>query len=213
MRVQRLVMPVTGVDSLTVLDDDLVMVASAERFLAQLSAIERSPNTLRAYAHSLALWWVWLGRRKRAWDAAEVEDVSKFVRWLRAPTDKRDRVGRVRVAPRGVDGEPPPGGGVRFLRLPCSSWRRVWWRGGACLAVPISRSCTTSPRDGRFRPAGQAQGAKAAAGQPDGLGGGHDPGALRPAARPVLVGVAGRDGDAGRPGAGAAARRLGVASS
>jgi len=67
--VQRLLVPVTGVESWTVLDDDLVMVQPAERFLAHLSAIERSPNTLRA------------------WDAAEVEDVSEFVRWLRAPAD------------------------------------------------------------------------------------------------------------------------------
>lgn len=34
------------------LDDELVVVAPAERFLAHLSAIERSPNTVRAYAHS-----------------------------------------------------------------------------------------------------------------------------------------------------------------
>ena len=87
MRVQRLLMPVTGIESWTVLDDDVVMVEPAERFLAHLSAIERSPNTLRAYAHSLALWFEWLGLRKRAWDAAEVEDVSEFVRWLRAPAD------------------------------------------------------------------------------------------------------------------------------
>jgi integrase len=87
VRVQRLVVPVTGVESWTVLDDDLVMVEPAERFLAHLSAIERSPNTLRAYAHSLALWFQWLGMCKRAWDAAEVEDVSEFVRWLRAPAD------------------------------------------------------------------------------------------------------------------------------
>jgi len=87
VRVQRLLVPVTGVESWTVLDDDLVMVQPAERFLAHLSAIERSPNTLRAYAHSLALWFEWLGLRERAWDAAEVEDVSEFVRWLRAPAD------------------------------------------------------------------------------------------------------------------------------
>lgn len=87
MRVQRLVMPVTEAESWTVLDDELVVVAAAERFLAHLSAIERSPNTVRAYAHSLALWFEWLGLRGRVWDAAGVEDVSEFVRWLRAPAD------------------------------------------------------------------------------------------------------------------------------
>lgn len=87
MRVQRLVMPVTGVESWTVLDDDLVVVVPVERFLAHLSAIERSPNTVRGYAHSLALWFEWLGLRGRSFDAAGVEDVSEFVRWLRAPAD------------------------------------------------------------------------------------------------------------------------------
>jgi hypothetical protein len=48
VRVQRLVMPVTGAESWTVLDDGLATVAAAERFLAHLSAIERSPNTVRA---------------------------------------------------------------------------------------------------------------------------------------------------------------------
>jgi integrase/recombinase XerD len=87
VRVQRLVMPVTGAESWTVLDERLVTVEPVERFLAHLAATERSPNTVRAYAHSLALWFEWLGLRSRGWDAAEVEDVSEFVRWLRAPAD------------------------------------------------------------------------------------------------------------------------------
>ena len=87
MRVQRLVTPVTGVESWTVLDDELVVVAAAERFLAHLSALERSPNTVRAYAHSLALWFEWLALRGQGWALAEVEDVAEFVRWLRAPAD------------------------------------------------------------------------------------------------------------------------------
>lgn len=87
MRVQRVVAPVTGVVSWTVLDDGLVVVGAVERFLAHLSAIERSPNTVRAYAHSLVLWFEWLGLRERTWEVAEVEDVSEFVRWLRAPAD------------------------------------------------------------------------------------------------------------------------------
>ncbi len=82
---QRLVMPVTGAESWTVVDDELVPVEPVERFLAHLAAIERSPNTVKAYAHSLRLWFVFLGPRDVTWDAAGVEDVSEFVRWLRAP--------------------------------------------------------------------------------------------------------------------------------
>ncbi len=51
MRVQRLVMPGSGVQSWTLLGEDLAPVAPVERFLAYLASIERSPNTVRAYAH------------------------------------------------------------------------------------------------------------------------------------------------------------------
>lgn len=87
MRVQRLVMPGSGAESWTVVDDAFVPVESVERFLAHLAAIERAPGTVRAYAHSLALWFEFLGLRERSWDAAGVEDVAEFVRWLRAPAD------------------------------------------------------------------------------------------------------------------------------
>lgn len=92
MRVQRVVMP-SGSVSWTVVDDAEVVVGPAERYLAFLQAIERSPNTVRAYAHSLALWWEFLGLRGRAWDAAGIEDVTEFARWLRAGRPHRCRGG------------------------------------------------------------------------------------------------------------------------
>ena len=60
---------------------------AAERYLAHLAGIERSPNTVRAYAHGLRLWFEFLGLRGLAWDSAGVEHVSRFVAWLRAPAD------------------------------------------------------------------------------------------------------------------------------
>jgi hypothetical protein len=53
--VQRVVMPVTGVESWTVLGDDGAVVAPAERYLAYLSALERSPNTVRACGQPAAV--------------------------------------------------------------------------------------------------------------------------------------------------------------
>jgi integrase/recombinase XerD len=87
VRVQRLVMPVTGAVSWTVVDEQLTPVEPVERFLAHLAAIERAPGTVKAYAHSLRLWFEFLGSRGVVWDAAGVEEVSQFVRWLRAPAD------------------------------------------------------------------------------------------------------------------------------
>ena len=80
-------MPVTGAESWMVVDDDWAPVGPVERYLAHLAGIERSPNTVRAYAHGLRLWFEFLDVRGLVWDSANVEDVSRFVAWLRAPAD------------------------------------------------------------------------------------------------------------------------------
>jgi integrase len=85
--VQRVVMPVTGAVSWTVLDDAGAVVEPAERFLAYLSALERSPNTVRAYATSLKLWFEFLGQVDVSWAEVGAEDVARFVAWLRAPAE------------------------------------------------------------------------------------------------------------------------------
>jgi integrase/recombinase XerD len=85
--VQRVLMPTGGAESWTLLDDDGEVVESAERYLAYLSAIERSPNTVRAYAISLKLWFEFLVLADKSWDKVGIEDVARFVAWLRAPAD------------------------------------------------------------------------------------------------------------------------------
>ena len=54
--VQRVLMPGSGRESWTLLADDGEVIEPAERYLAYLAAIERSPHTVRAYAVSLK--WV-----------------------------------------------------------------------------------------------------------------------------------------------------------
>lgn len=85
MLVQRVVMPGGGPESWTVLDDTGEVIDPAERYLAYLSAIERSPNTVRAYAISLKLWFEFLAGAGLVWDQVGIEDVARFVAWLRAP--------------------------------------------------------------------------------------------------------------------------------
>ena len=87
MRIQRVVMPVTDAVSWTVLDDGGELVVPAERYLAYLTALERSPNTVRAYATSLKMWFEFLTVVGVDWDAAGVEDAARFVSWLRALAD------------------------------------------------------------------------------------------------------------------------------
>jgi hypothetical protein len=51
--VQQVVMPGSRRESWTVLGEDGVPVEPVERFLAFLTDVERSPNTVKAYAHDL----------------------------------------------------------------------------------------------------------------------------------------------------------------
>jgi integrase/recombinase XerD len=88
VRVQRVLMP-SGVESATVVRDGDV-VECVDRFLAHLTAIERSPNTVRAYAHDLRGFFAFLESRGIAWDAVVLEDVGKFVGWLRLSEAARD---------------------------------------------------------------------------------------------------------------------------
>jgi integrase/recombinase XerD len=85
MLVHRVVMPVTEAVSWTLLGDDGEPVAPVESYLSHLAAVERSPETVRAYAFGLKAFFEFLAANAVAWDAARVEDVGRFVAWLRAP--------------------------------------------------------------------------------------------------------------------------------
>lgn len=67
----------------TVLGSDHLPVEEIERYLEYLRQCDRSPNTLRSYARALALWWEFLGLRDRAWDAVQIDDLTRFLAWLR----------------------------------------------------------------------------------------------------------------------------------
>ena len=97
MHVQRVAMPASGVESWTVLGDDDIPVEPIERYLAYLTAIERSPNTVKAYAHDLKDYWVFLRHRGLDWRQARLEDIGEYVAWLRLPA--AGRAGQVAVLP------------------------------------------------------------------------------------------------------------------
>ena len=97
MRVQRILVPGSGAQSWTVLDDQFRPLEPVERFLAYLASIERSPNTVKAYAYDLKDWFTYLDRRGLDWREVDVEDVASFVGWLRLPP--AGRTGQVVVLP------------------------------------------------------------------------------------------------------------------
>lgn len=97
MRVQRVLSPTSPAESWTVLSDDGVPVEPVERYLAYLSDIERSPNTIKAYAHDLKDYWLFLTLRGLDWREVRLEDVGEYVAWLRLPPAGRG--GAVAVLP------------------------------------------------------------------------------------------------------------------
>jgi integrase/recombinase XerD len=97
MRVQRVLMPDSETESWTLLGDDHAPVESVERFLAYLASIERSPNTIKAYAHDLKDWFTYLAGHGLDWQTATLEDAAGFVAWLRLPPQARD--GKLAVLP------------------------------------------------------------------------------------------------------------------
>ena len=97
MLVHPVVIPGSGTRSWTVLGDDDVPVVPVDRFLAYLTDIGRSPNTVKAYAHDLKDYWRFIGFRGLDWREARLEDVGEFVAWLQLPP--AGRAGEIAVLP------------------------------------------------------------------------------------------------------------------
>ena len=85
MFVQRVVLPDSRRESWTVLRMTAVRLREWTATSRYLSDIERSPNTVKAYAHDLKDWFVFLGDRAPDWRDVRLEDVGGFVAWLRLP--------------------------------------------------------------------------------------------------------------------------------
>jgi integrase/recombinase XerD len=97
MLVHPVAVPGSGTGSWTVLGDDDVPVVPVDRFLAYLTDIGRSPNTVKAYSHDLKDYWEFLSFRSLDWREARLEDVGEFVAWLQLPPAGRS--GGVAVLP------------------------------------------------------------------------------------------------------------------
>ena len=97
MLVHPVVVPGSGTRSWTVLGDDDAPVVPVDRFLAYLTGIGRSPNTVKAYAHDLRDYWEFITFRSLDWREARLEDIGEFVAWLQL--SPAGRSGEVAVLP------------------------------------------------------------------------------------------------------------------
>jgi integrase/recombinase XerD len=85
MKVQRVRHPQSGHVSWFVLDDGYHPISPITAFLTYLAQIERSPHTIRSYAHHLKLYWEYLQDAGLDWKAAGLSELADFVSWLRSP--------------------------------------------------------------------------------------------------------------------------------
>jgi integrase family protein with SAM-like domain len=78
LRVQQVLPPGGGPDSWTVLDEQFAVVQPVDAFLAHLTAIERSPGTVRAYAFDLRDYFEFLTAHEIDWRAVRLEHPTHF---------------------------------------------------------------------------------------------------------------------------------------
>jgi integrase/recombinase XerD len=82
MRVAKVLDPASNAVSFTLVGVTGV-VEPAERYLRYLAETERSPNTIKAHAHDLKDWFVFLDEYGHDRQSVTREDVGAFIRWLR----------------------------------------------------------------------------------------------------------------------------------
>lgn len=81
MKVQRIRLPDRM--SWLVLDDSYVPVQPILSYLKFLHDLDRSPNTIRAAAHHLKLFWEFLRDEHLDWTEIDVARLAAFITWLR----------------------------------------------------------------------------------------------------------------------------------
>lgn len=82
MKIQRIRLS-TNQFSWLVLDNKCLPIKPIQQFLKYQNNIEHSPNTLRAYANHLKLYWEYLEHINKAWTEVTINDFASFVGWLR----------------------------------------------------------------------------------------------------------------------------------
>ncbi len=85
VKVQQACLPETNRSTWFVLDDEYLPVQAISAFLKFCENLGRSPNTVRAWAHHLKLFWEFLRDEHVEWTDINVARLARFVSWLRDP--------------------------------------------------------------------------------------------------------------------------------
>jgi integrase/recombinase XerD len=85
MKVQRVQLGEQDRVSWLVIGDDYLPIGPIHEYLTYLEDLERSPHTIRAYAHHLCLFWQYLQHTHCDWTSVGLSELAEFVSWLRQP--------------------------------------------------------------------------------------------------------------------------------
>lgn len=88
MKVQRVRLPNSNRVSWLVLDDNYLPIQPIQSYLQYLESLERSPNTIHAYAGHLKLLWEFLRDYSLEWEDINLDKLANFIIWLRSPDPK-----------------------------------------------------------------------------------------------------------------------------
>ncbi|HEY6408863.1 MAG TPA: tyrosine-type recombinase/integrase [Ktedonobacteraceae bacterium] len=83
MKVQRVRLPHRNQIRWIVLDDEFIPIQPICLYLTFLDDLDRSPNTIRATAHHLKLFWEYLRDEHLCWTEMNVVRLAAFITWLR----------------------------------------------------------------------------------------------------------------------------------
>ena len=76
-----------------VMDEEGQLVGPSVQYLKYLDRIGSARNTLRSYAAALRLYWEFLSQEQLDWQQITLDDLSRFVLWLKLPS------GSIKVLP------------------------------------------------------------------------------------------------------------------
>ena len=85
MKVQKGILPNSGLRVWIVLDDSYLPIEPIGKYLHYLDSVGRSPNTIGTYAYNLKLFWEFLRDSNLDWSQIGLEELSNFIHWLRNP--------------------------------------------------------------------------------------------------------------------------------
>ena len=87
MKVQKIKLPGINQFQWIVIGIDYLPVEPISQYLFFLASVDRSPYTIRTYAHHLKIYWEYLARNSLNWEKVGIEELARFVASLNGLVD------------------------------------------------------------------------------------------------------------------------------